>query len=110
MFLRDLGFAVDRLDWWNIPNELTAFELAVHRAQWELKPIGDDRADMGRAWQAIVIAQSNMPKPMTSDQLEQIWNLLTRYTPYHVEQKKTPTPDEAAQQGKAAFAAVGIRS
>lgn len=108
MFLRKLAFAVGRLDFWNLPNELTQFQLAVHRAAMDLESTGEDRADMRTALLAIVVAQSNLGKAMTEKQIEDVWNALTKYTPIHsMQEAQQMTPDEAALMGKAAFARIG---
>lgn len=110
MFLRKLAFAVNRLDFWNLPKELTATQLAVHRAAMELDPIGEARSDQRAAVQAIVITQANLAKQMTPDQVQEIWKAITGYTPLHnTESPKRVSADEAAKQGKAAFASVGIK-
>lgn len=96
MFLRKLGFAINRLDFWNLEEELTPYELAVHFAAQQIEPIGPDRDDMRAAMAALVAAQVQSGRMPSGDQVEAIGEMMTNYLRLHEQQ--TISGDEAARR------------
>lgn len=98
MFLRRLAFAVGRLDFWNIKREITPFQLAVHRAAWDLEPMGEDRSDRRVARTTLAIIQSMQTRPMTAESYELASEWLANYLPIHQRKKdENVTPEQAAK-------------
>jgi hypothetical protein len=98
-----LALSVGRLDWFNLEKELTPYEQLTWQAYEVIEPFGERRADLRTALQTLYLMQAQCK--LTSDQREQVIKGLTDYV--GGDEERDITPDEAARQGKAAFAAIG---
>lgn len=98
--------SVGRLDFWNLDKELTPYEQAVWRASEIVEPWGERRADMRTAMQTLSVMQSRRATLFTEEERRGILRSLLNYWRSDDEPENV-TPDEAARQGKAAFAAIG---
>jgi urease accessory protein UreF len=74
---------VKRLDFWNIENELTPNELAVHWACESVEPTGEARADMRAAWMTAQIIAAQSLKPLNQDDVQKLLTSLQQYLPVH---------------------------
>jgi hypothetical protein len=107
MFLRKLALSVKRLDFWNLEEEFSPYELAQHYVAEQIEPLGPERDDLRAAIQTILLIQSQSVKPLTSDQIDAVLSRFFDYLPVHKQEGRQVTPEEAAQLGKAAFARIG---
>lgn len=71
-----------------------------------VEPYGEWRTDLREAWHTLHKLQAQSTKKFGEETRQEILNSLLHYLPED-EPSKNPTPDEAAQQGKAAFARIG---
>lgn len=99
LFLRKLALSVNRLDWWNLEEEFTPYELALHHTAEQLDPTGCDRDDLRAAVQSILMIQSSREKKLSPDDIEAISKALTHYVPSRECKEGTEvTPEEAARR------------
>lgn len=98
--------AVGRLDFWNLDKELTPYEQAVWRASELVEPWGDRRADMRLAMQTLSLMQSRRTSLFSDEERRNILKPLLNYWRSE-DTPETVSAEEAARQGKAAFAAIG---
>jgi hypothetical protein len=107
------ALSVGRFDFWNLTNgkrtdELTPYEELCWQVYENIEPWGERRADMRTVTQTLQLIQSNRTSLIPPDARTAIIKQgISYWNPKDVDE--SVTPDEAAKQGKAAFAAVGIK-
>jgi hypothetical protein len=79
LFLRKLALSVNRLDFWNLEEELTPYELANHYTAESISPTGEERADMRAAVQTLLLLQAQMTKQIDREQSGRIVESMTNY-------------------------------
>jgi hypothetical protein len=77
-----LGLKASRLDFWNLPNEMTQYELAVHRVLDELEPSGAERDDLRAAWVASHQIASQAAEDIDPEEMKKLFQNLLDYTKY----------------------------
>lgn len=68
-----------RLDFWNIPDELNRYEIAVHTTCEAIEPTGEEREDLRAAWMTAHLIASQSAKPLTENEVEKLLNELLGY-------------------------------
>jgi hypothetical protein len=96
LFLRKLALSVNRLDFWNLEEELNPYELAVLYQAQSIEPTGEDRADLRAAMSALVNAQGQSAKSLGTEQVRNIIEMLTNYL--GLREPETISGDEAARR------------
>ena len=74
-----LARSVGRIDFWNLHQELTPYQLAVHRAAADIEPFGEDRADIRTAMNTILQMQAMSAKPISEVAIREIMSLAANY-------------------------------
>jgi hypothetical protein len=105
-----MALAVGRLDFWNLNNgrrddDLTPYEELLWRAYEVVEPHGERRADLRMAKQTLWLLQAQCQKEISEERQRVIVKNLLDFGENDDDQDLTP--DEAAQKGRAAFAAIG---
>lgn len=109
-FLIKLARSVNRLDWESLTSEMSAYELQVHAVAAEIDPYGDDLTKWVATMSAMMVAMSNSAKTWTQDNMQDFAEVGMRLMNRGNDaEEPDPTPDQAAKQGKAAFAKIGVR-
>lgn len=109
LFAIKLGRAVGRHDFDVMWGELNLWQQSMHIAAALIEPFGEDRADLREAHLTLHLMQAISHKAFTDEEASEIQGNLQRYLRIHGEAKKAaPSPEEAARQGKAAFAKIGL--
>lgn len=101
LWLLKLAQSVGRLDFWNIPDELTAYELSVLQAAYEIDPWGNERDDLRAAWNTVLYAMSQAAKKPDESAIQQMLQNLMDFT--EVRQKQTESRVDGFDKVQAMF-------
>jgi len=71
--------SVNRLDFWNLEEELTPYELMVHYIAQQIEPIGAERDDIRSALHALIMVQSMAHSSISPEQINNTMDALTNY-------------------------------
>jgi hypothetical protein len=71
------------LDFWNIEEELTPNELAVHWACENVEPTGEARADLRAAWMTAQLIAAQSAKPLDQSDVAKLLDGLLHYLKVH---------------------------
>lgn len=95
LFLARLARSVGRVDFWNLGEELTPYQLAVWRAIEQVEPWGDERADLRAARNTTCLVSAMALESMSEQDLARTQRYLAYYLKVHQEDTPTMTPAQA---------------
>lgn len=75
-----LALSIGRLDFWNLPDELTAYQLTALQAAYEIDPWGEQRDDMRIAWNTMMNIASQAAKRPDEAAMAQFFHALQQFT------------------------------
>ena len=84
---------MNRLDWWNIKAEHTAYEWACQIAMSIACPFGERRKDIREAYHTAHLLASQSPQQLTNDEFSTLWDTLSKYLKCH---EDAPDPNQTA--------------
>lgn len=92
-----LARSVNRLDFWNVADELTPAEMVAWQAEYQLEPWGEARADQRAAVNTSFLVLSQCTKQPDDSQINDMMRALQTYTPAQVaaEEQRFDSPAAA---------------
>lgn len=80
LFLLRLSLSIGRLDFWNLPDEFSPYELSVLQSAYQIDPWGNERDDLRHAWNTVLFAISQAAKTPEESAMQQMLNNLLQFT------------------------------
>lgn len=80
LFLLKLSLSIGRLDFWNLPDEFSPYELSVLKVAYDIDPWGQERDDLRHAWNTVLFAISQAAKMPDESATQQMLDNLMQFT------------------------------
>lgn len=78
-----------RLDFWNLPDEFSPYELSVLKVAYDIDPWGQERDDLRHAWNTVLFAISQAAKMPDESATQQMLDNLMQFTAIRRHQAET---------------------